>query len=122
VRSSEFVREPGSLEFVDLIAEKRKEAHNAYLQALAETGLPGLIALLAVAGLALRSAWRAERRLAALGDATLSVVAHGIVLAIIGMLSALLFISYAHDLRLWLLFGLGAALTSSAAPRALRAR
>ena len=115
VRSGEFVREPGSLEFVDLIAEQRMDVHNAYLQALAETGILGLLLFVAVAGLALGSARTAERRLAARGDAALADVAHGLVLALVGMLTALVFISYGHDSRLWLLFALGPALLAISA-------
>ena len=115
VRSGEFVREPGSLQFVDLIAEQHKDVHNAYLQALAETGLLGFLLFVAVAGLALGSARAAERRQAARGDPALAGVAHGLVLALVGMLTALFFISYGHDSRLWLLFALGPALLAISA-------
>jgi len=117
VRSGEFVREPGSLQFVDLIAEQRLDVHNAYLQTLAETGIPGLLLLAAVAGLALGSARSAERRLAARGDPALAAVARGVLLALVGMLTALVFISYGHDSRLWLLFALGPALLAISARR-----
>ena len=109
------MRAPGSLEFVDLIAEQRKDVHNAYLQALAETGIPGLLLFVAVAGLALGSARTAERRLAGRGDAALAAVARGLVLALVGMLVALVFISYGHDSRLWLLLALGPALLAISA-------
>jgi O-antigen ligase len=122
VRSGAFVREPGSLQFVDLIAEQRKDVHNAYLQALAETGIPGLVLFVAVAGLALGCAATAERRLAARGDPALAAVAHGLLLALVGMLTALIFISYGHDSRLWLLFGLGPALLAISARRPWRDR
>ena len=115
VRSGEFVRAPGSLEFVDLIAEQHKDVHNAYLQALAETGILGLLLFLAVAGLALGCTRAAERRLAARGDPALAGVARGLILAVVGMLAALVFISYGQDSRLWLLFAIGPALLAISA-------
>ena len=110
VRAGESVRAPGSLEFVELVAERPHEAHNTYLQLLAEAGPFGLLAFLLVVGLALRAARRAERRLAARGDERLATHARAVVLAGIAMLAGLLFITNGDDLRLWLLLGLGPAL------------
>jgi O-antigen ligase len=121
VREGEFVRAPGSLRFVDLIAERPHEVHNTYLQLAAEVGLPGALAFLLVGGLALRSAWRAERRFAALGDHDLAAIARAVLLAIVGMLAALVFLTDGNDLRLWLLFGLAPALLGMAARPAARA-
>jgi O-antigen ligase len=121
VRSGEFVRMPGSLRFVDLIAARPHEVHNTYLQLAAEAGLPGVLAFVLVAGLALRSVWRAERRFAARGESDLAAIARALLLAMVGMLAALVFITDGEDLRLWLLFGLAAALRRMAAGPAVRA-
>ncbi len=118
VRSGEFVREPGSLQFVDLIAGRPHEVHNTYLQFAAETGLPGALAFLLVASLALRSAWLAQRRFAALGDHELAAIARAVLCATVAMLTALVFITDGQDLRLWVLFGLGPALLGMASRRA----
>jgi O-antigen ligase len=118
VRAGEYVRAPGSLRFVDLIAERPHEAHNTYLQLAAEAGLPGVLAFVLVAGLALRSAWRAERRFTAHGEHDLAAIARALLLATVGMLAALMFITDGDDLRLWLLFGLAPALLGMAAGRA----
>jgi len=118
VRAGESVRAPGSLEFVELIAERPHEAHNTYLQLLAEAGLPALFAFLLVVGLSLRAARRAERRLAAQGDERLATWARTVVLAGVAMLGGLVFITDGDDLRLWLLLGLGPALLRLAARRA----
>ena len=118
VRAGESVRAPGSLEFVELIAERPHEAHNTYLQLLAEAGLPALLAFLLVVGLSLRAARRAERRLAAQGDERLATWARAVVLAGVAMLAGLVFITDGDDLRLWLLLGLGPALLRLAARRA----
>jgi putative inorganic carbon (hco3(-)) transporter len=118
VRAGEYVRAPGSLRFVDLIAERPHEAHNTYLQLAAEAGLPGVLAFVLVAGLALRSAWRAARRFTAHGEHDLAAIARALLLATVGMLAALMFITDGDDLRLWLLFGLAPALLGMAAGRA----
>jgi O-antigen ligase len=121
VRAGESVRAPGSLEFVELVAERPHEAHNTYLQLLAEAGPLGLLAFLLVVGIALRAARRAERRLAAQGDEHLAVYARAVVLAGIAMLGGLVFITNGDDLRLWLLLGLGPALLRLAAGAPRRA-
>jgi O-antigen ligase len=114
-RAGEWVSAPGELDNVELVAERPHEAHNTYLQLLAETGLPGLLAFLLVIGLALRAARRAERRFTALGDEHLAVQARAVLLAGIGMVAGLVFITNGDDLRLWLLLGLGPALLRLAA-------
>ena len=122
VRSGEFVRAPGALRSVDLIASKPHEVHNTYLQLAAETGLPVVLAFVLVAGMAVRSAWHADRRFDALGERGLAATARGVLLATVGMLVALVFVTDGDDLRLWLLFGLGPALLGIAVRDAARVR
>jgi O-antigen ligase len=63
------------------------QAHNYFLQALAETGLVGLLAYLAMLGIALGTGWQAVRR--AVGarrgwDSALLIGAFGVVMAVAG--------------------------------------
>jgi O-antigen ligase len=117
--SYRYVRRPGNLEYVDLIAEKPKVVHNAYLQFLVEAGIVGLALFVAVALACLAAAWRAARRFDELGERTLANLARAVALSDIGMLAAAFFLSNAGDKRLWFLFGLGPALLALARRREL---
>jgi O-antigen ligase len=118
VRAADVVREPGQLRFAELITERPHEAHNTYLQLVAEVGWLGLLAYLAVVALALRQARRAQRRLTALGERDLAALAHSVLVGAIGMLVAVVFVTDGDDLRLWILLGLGPALLAIATSRA----
>jgi O-antigen ligase len=109
-----YVREPGSLEFVRLIVDEPHVTHNVYLQQLAETGVVGLALLLAVIGASLGAAARAARRFEALGDPALATLARAVIVASIGFLTASLFISNSTDKRLWIILALGPALLGAA--------
>lgn len=105
----DYVLQPGSLNFIHLIAEKPVVVHNTYLQFLAETGVIGffLFALVVVTSLAagLKAADLAERA----GDLAFGRLCRCIFVAAIALLSADFFISGAVDYKLWLLLGLGPA-------------
>lgn len=109
-----YVREPGSLEFVRLIVDEPHVTHNVYLQQLAETGVVGLVLLLVVIGGSLGAAARAARRFDALGDPALATLARAVISASIGFLTASLFISNSTDKRLWILLALGPAMLGAA--------
>lgn len=112
-QSMDYVREPGNLEFVDVIVESPHIVHNAYLQLLAETGIVGLVLFLIVAGLSLSASIRALRLARRGGHRDLTALAEGVVVAQIGMLTASFFLSIGNDFRLWLLFGLGVGLLAA---------
>jgi O-antigen ligase len=109
-----YVREPGSLELVRLIVDEPHVTHNVYLQQLAETGVVGLVLLLAVIGASLGAAARAARCFDALGDPALATLARAVIVASIGLLTASLFISNSTDKRLWIVLALGPALLGAA--------
>ncbi len=118
LESSAYVREPGSLEHVELITERPHVVHNAYLQLLAEEGVVGLGLFLALALGCMAAAWHAARRFDASRRQGLAALARAILLAIGGALVASWFISNATDKRLWALLALGPALLAVATEQA----
>ncbi len=113
-RSSEYVREPGSLSDVALITERPRVVHNLYLELLAETGVVGLVLYLGAVLACMAAAAQAARRLDRLGEAGVASIARATLVGAIAMLCAGFFISYATDARLWFLLGLGPALLTLA--------
>lgn len=114
-RAAEYVREPGALEYVDLIAEKPRLVHNVYLQLLAEVGIVGLALFLGVILAALRTALLAARRFDRLGDPSLALLSRAVLVAGVGALAASFFLSNGPDKRLWVILALGPALLAVAA-------
>jgi hypothetical protein len=109
-----FVLQPGTLTHVRLISETPSVVHNSYLQLLVETGIIGLALFGLVAFACMRSSWRAARRFDAIGSPDHANLARAVLLATIGMLAAMFFISSAYDFRLWVLFALGPVLSTLA--------
>lgn len=107
--SRNYVREPGTLTHLQLIAEKPKGVHSVYLQLYTENGIPGLVLFLVVVGACLRAAWLAGRRFAALGRRDLEAMAQSILVAQIAILAAGIFLSSQLDKRLWILLAFGPA-------------
>jgi O-antigen ligase len=107
VRSGEYVREPGALQFVDLIVDRPHEVHNTYLQLLSETGVVGLGLFLAVVAAAMGAAWRAALRFQAAGAFALARLSRAVLVAQVGFLVAAVFLSAASRPTLWVLFALG---------------
>ena len=105
-----YVRQPGQLEYVDLIAERPRIVHNAYLQMLVEAGIIGFALFLAAIMGCLRAAWLAARRFELLGETRLAEVARAVLVASIGTLAASFFVSNGGDKRIWVLLALGPAL------------
>jgi len=107
VRSGEYVREPGALQYVDLIVDRPHEVHNTYLQLLAETGLVGLGLFLAVVVAAMGAAWRAAQRFQTAGALALARLSRAVLVAQVGFLVAAVFLSAASRSMLWVLLALG---------------
>jgi O-antigen ligase len=110
VVSADYVRQPGALTRVDLILDEAQVVHNVYLELAAEVGIVGLGLFLLVAILSLYAAWRAATGFERRHDDEMATVSRGVLVAGIGLLTSSVFISNGVDKRLWVLFGIGAAL------------
>jgi O-antigen ligase len=119
VNSARYVDRPGSMRFVNLIAEKPHVVHNTYLSSLAETGIVGLALLLIVMVAGLSSAWKAAQRFERRGDEQLADIARAVFVATVAVLTAAIFLSVGPQPELWLLLALAVALLAMArqAPR-----
>ncbi len=107
VRSPEYVRRPGSLDYVELVVDRPHEAHNTYLQMLAETGAVGLGLWLALALAAMASAFRAARRFARAGRRSLTLLARGVLVGDVGLVITTFFITAQTTATVWVLLALG---------------
>jgi O-antigen ligase len=113
-RAGDFVRQPGSLQFVRLIVDQPHVTHNVYLQQWAETGIVGLVLLLVIPAGAVSAALAAGRRFERQGETAMAVLARALVAAQASMLAASFFISNGTDKRMWFLLGLGPGLLAVA--------
>ena len=113
--SVDYVRQPGQLESVNLISEQPHVVHNIYLQQLAETGAIGLALLIFVLFAALRTTWKAVRRLERAGALSMASLGRTVLIAQLGALTASTFISNGYDRVLWILLALSPIMGTIAA-------
>jgi O-antigen ligase len=109
-QEAKYVREPGVLTSVALIADKPHFVHNLYLESFTELGIVGFTLLIVLVVSLLSSGIRAAKGFDALGQSDLATLARAIVIAEFSIFIALFFLSDGPDERFWVLFGLGAAL------------
>ena len=112
--SVHYLLQPGEIERSDFIVDEPKGAHNIYLHILAELGVVGLTLFLAILYLSLKSTVVATRRFREVGDRQAEMVSRGVLLALIGLLSADFFASTQFNNQLWFLLALGPALAALA--------
>lgn len=110
VASRHYVLEAGSAPRSDLIIDTPLVVHNTYLEFLAELGIPGLVAWLALLGFCLGSLIRAARSFKRQGDFEMELIARGLFAALAGLLVADFFISDQFGKALWILLALGPAM------------
>ena len=118
-RAGDYVRRPGTLRNVELIADRPLLAHNSFLEVLADTGFVGALMYIGFLVGCLAATLRAARRFDVRGETVLAELARAIAIAIVAMASASAFLSIPTDQRTWLLLALGPTLLgiASRAPR-----
>jgi O-antigen ligase len=94
---------------VEHVVDDPKVVHNTYLEVLAELGSIGLLIFAALVAGALVLAFRAFRAFARSGDGEMEMLTRGLIVGLIGMLTAFIFISGEYQKHLWLLLGLAVA-------------
>lgn len=110
VTARDYVREPGNLDAVELIADRPHEAHSVFLGLLAEIGVVGFALYLAILSACLAAAHRAMRGFLEHGERALADLSGAVLVATIGALAASAFLPNGGDERLWVLLGLGPAM------------
>jgi O-antigen ligase len=106
--------QPGLLRRSDFIVDTQKVAHNAYLQAWAETGVIGLGLFLAVIVGLLSCSLKAIKRFEHDGNLLMEILTRAQLVACIGLLSSLFFSSDEYNKQLWLLLAMGPAMLAIA--------
>jgi O-antigen ligase len=110
ISSIHYLVQPGVIERDDFIISTPKVAHNTYLQIFAELGIVGLALFLTIVGFAISCALKAAQWFGRHGDTQMELVSRGMVVALVGILTADFFISEMYGKQLWLMMGLGPAL------------
>jgi O-antigen ligase len=106
--------EPGAIKRDEFIVTKPKQAHNVYLEVLAELGAVGLTLFLAVVLICVGSAMRAARIFRRLGARSSEVLSQGTLLAMLAVLTGCFFVSIQYTKPIWMLLALGPVLLSRA--------
>ncbi len=105
----QYVGQPGLVNALYLIREP-KVAHNTYLEALVDLGIPGAAATILVLAIplvaAIRAAWMFER----FGQTDMELLARTVVLALVAVYAASFFVSNQYLKSLWILLALGPVL------------
>jgi O-antigen ligase len=110
ISSIHYLLEPGAIERDEFIVSTPKVTHNTYLQILAELGIVGLAMFLGIIGFAISCALKAARWFGRHGDTQMELLSRGMIVALVGILTADFFISEQYGKQLWLMLGLGPAL------------
>jgi O-antigen ligase len=108
-----YVSQPGSV-LASYLIDAPKVAHNAYLEALVDLGVPGLVTFLAVMAACLAAAVRAAWIFDRIGEREMELMARALILAIVVVLVSNLFVSGNYEKFRWLLLALCPAMLAIA--------
>jgi O-antigen ligase len=108
--SVHYLLKPGAIQRGDLILSTPKVAHNTYLNVLAELGLVGGVLFVAFLVISVGSMCLAIRELRREGDERVEILVRGLVVAMGGYLTTLMFISENYSKLMWFLLALGPVL------------
>jgi len=109
-----YLLEPGVLRRSETIIDDQKVTHNVYLQVLTETGAVGLALYVGIFLFSVGCAASAARRFERARRYELSLIARGVIVAIIGVLAASFFSSQLFLKPLWLMLAVCPALLAMA--------
>lgn len=109
VVEKDYINRPGAI-LAFYIVKSPKIAHNTFLEAAADLGIPGLLMLLAVLGYAIRAAVRAAWIFGDLGDEQMELMSRAVVLSIAAVLTSDLFVASPYAKYLWLPLAMGPAM------------
>lgn len=107
VASIHYLLRPGATQRADFIVDTPKVAHNTYLQILAELGIVGFGLFAGVVVFSLTCIVRAARTFARIGDVQMEIIARGLFVGLVGLMTADFFISEMYSKLLWLLLAVG---------------
>lgn len=108
--SNQYLVRTGLVEIDDYILLDPKQAHNMYLDVLAETGVVGLLLFTGLLTFSLLSTLRAARLFQLAGDADMEILSRALFVGLLGLLAADFFLSELLSKQLWILLALGPAL------------
>ncbi len=106
--------EPGTLEDDTYVVDKPAVAHNAFIQVLAEFGIPGLVFFMMVVIGSIAAAYRAAREFGRRGDPGMELIAISVAVALVALLAANMFVSEHFNKQLWLLMAMCPAMLAVA--------
>jgi O-antigen ligase len=105
--SVDYVQEVDNISFGQFIISQRpKPVHNTYLELLADLGIPGLLAFLAIAAGSVAAALRAARTYEGLGNAGAELMSRCVAMAVIAELAGAFFITATPLKLLWVILAL----------------
>jgi O-antigen ligase len=102
---NQYINQPGAIQALYVITTP-KLAHNTFLEAAADLGIPGLTTLLAVLWFSLYAVVRAARIFERLGDVQMELISRAVFLAVIAILASDFFVSGGYAKYQWILLAL----------------
>jgi putative inorganic carbon (hco3(-)) transporter len=109
VVENHYINRPGAIQAFYVVTAPHV-AHNTFLEAAADLGIPGVLTLLAVLTFSIRAVVRATRLYEQLGDRQMELISRAVFLAVAAVLASDFFVSGDYAKYQWLLLALCPAL------------
>lgn len=98
---NQYINRPGAIQALYVVVTP-KVAHNTFLEAFADLGIPGLLTLLAVLGCSFVAAIRAARIFERKGDSQMELISRSVVLALVAVVTSDFFVASGYAKYLWI--------------------